>query len=401
MSKIELKLDVDVMERKVRHAREERPTGQFGNIRLDASDQRVIAVFIDWLREGKLEKQKELAALGSLLYRVLFDEQTDQALNLALQAAGSERLRLRLCFSNDDLGLVDWPWEFLFYPGSQAERNYFFATHPKVTLSRCKNLARTQDVLNPENEALRVLFVITEGKGLGDDGSDLGPVPSKPVIDAIGEIAQRQTILYKVLNNPGYDGLRDQLVSQKPHVLHFIGHGRYELDQKVGKIGLLHEKGRCDWYEADVVGLLFDDFKGVFSGAAKAAPPQVVVLQLVKPNAIAPDSRASFRALADQLTLIGVPAVVAMQYPIPPDPAVAFSRVFYEELAKGDTVDSAVQKARTRLASYPPPDPSEKRVFGTPLLYVQNTSNGIVQPLTAGGQGPTPSMGAASAAPVR
>ena len=57
-----------------------------------------------------------------------------------------------------------------------------------------------------------------------------------------------------------------------------------------------------------------------------------------------------FSSVAPALLMAGVPAVVAMQFPIFDDSAIAFSKAFYQRLAAGELVETAV--AEGRLAIY-------------------------------------------------
>jgi len=76
----------------------------------------------------------------------------------------------------------------------------------------------------------------------------------------------------------------------------------------------------------------------------------------------------------------GVPAVVAMQYPIGDDPAITFAREFYKSLCLGEgagQVDVAVAYARSMLAIVYPHSPA----WAAPVLYT-HAADGIIYRLT-------------------
>jgi hypothetical protein len=73
----------------------------------------------------------------------------------------------------------------------------------------------------------------------------------------------------------------------------------------------------------------------------------------------------AFSGFAPKLIHANIASVVAMQYPIANDDARDFSLAFYATLAKGDSVDEAVQEGRYELDRH-----RSSRVFGTPVLYM-------------------------------
>jgi hypothetical protein len=73
----------------------------------------------------------------------------------------------------------------------------------------------------------------------------------------------------------------------------------------------------------------------------------------------------------------GIPAVVAMQYPIDPIAAVMFFQEFYNRLASEDPIDVAVQKARFRTQA----NLKAYRLLGTPIFYMQSMEGALIPPL--------------------
>src|SRR5207247_212569 len=81
----------------------------------------------------------------------------------------------------------------------------------------------------------------------------------------------------------------------------------------------------------------------------------------------------AFSSTAATLVRKGVPAVVAMQYPISDSAAIEFSCKFYEELAQGTPVDAALTEARIAM-SMARRDSIE---WGTPTLFM-HAPNGVL-----------------------
>lgn len=77
----------------------------------------------------------------------------------------------------------------------------------------------------------------------------------------------------------------------------------------------------------------------------------------------------SFMGLAPNLNRTGVPAVVAMQYPILDSHAVHFSRALYKALADGWPLDAAVTEGRKAIAAQITEDDMD---WGIPVLFMRS-----------------------------
>ena len=98
-------------------------------------------------------------------------------------------------------------------------------------------------------------------------------------------------------------------------------------------------------------------------------------------------SQDIFSSTASILVRRGIPAVLAMQYPVTDRAAVEFARSFYESLADGLPADAAVAEARKAI-SIAVADTAE---WGTPVLFMR-ASDGILFGLAAAMPArPTPS----------
>ena len=74
-----------------------------------------------------------------------------------------------------------------------------------------------------------------------------------------------------------------------------------------------------------------------------------------------------FSGVATALVRAGVPAVLAMQFPISDQAAIAFSREFYRRLASGDALETAVTEGRLLISRRDP----ESLEWATPVLYLR------------------------------
>ncbi len=325
---------------------------------LDPLHRSLIGIFEDWVRQGKVSKRRELEAFGALLYRTLFNGEVGAFFEQTLKnIPEGERLRVQLSFQEEASDLARLPWEYLYCPDTETRPGFFLSTRVELVLSRYMPLSTGRQALAPEEGPLRILIVVSQPQ-------DLQPVISEPVIEAIRQMAN---ITINILDKPTVDNFLEKLEKTRPHVLHFIGHGRFNKEDKKGEIALL---GPDEQNVAWIRDRKFIEFFGQMR-----SKPRLVFLHLCEGATI--DFSANFAGLTPQLIRGGIQAVVAMQYPITNRAAIAFSRAFYRELAKGEPIDHAVQRARWMI-TIDDPKAYDSRVFGTPVLYM-HSRDGIIQ----------------------
>jgi tetratricopeptide (TPR) repeat protein len=150
------------------------------------------------------------------------------------------------------------------------------------------------------------------------------------------------------------ESLRRALTEGKEfHVLHFMGHG--DFDPTSGEGEILFEDGRRG--TSNVPGCWLADqlrdrisLRLVFLNTCRTA------------RSVAP---SPFGGVATALVQAGVPAVLAMQFPIADSAAIVFSETVYRCLAAGDPIDAAVTEGRHAMAARTP----KLLAWGTPVLF--------------------------------
>ncbi|MBI4528488.1 MAG: CHAT domain-containing protein [Deltaproteobacteria bacterium] len=350
----------------------------YGELDLDPLRRDTIRVFEDWLLSNGISKRQELIVLGQHLYQAIFgrgDRKGRKCVSEILKEkldsiSKGERLRLQLKFVEDSTHLISLPWEFLY----SLERGSFLATDVNLVLSRYMPLGTDREPLQPEEGPLRILITISRPK-------DQDEVISREVVQAIEDMARdgragegiaqeenRPAIDVQVLRQPTLDALEGALKSKTPHVLHFIGHGKYDEKEKQGGLALIDPNtGQTDWLDDATLIEIFQHTE-VF--------PRLVFLHMCEGGAAEGDASAlqAFSGFAPKLIHAKIPCVVAMQYPIKNQDARSFAIAFYGTLAKGGTVDEAVQDGRYSIDKL-----RKTRVFGTPVLYM-HSADGIIMP---------------------
>jgi len=340
-----------------------------GKLYTDDLLRETLITFRDWLNQGKLkiERERELILLGKLLYRLLFaaggPRITQFVYNKLKEGRDSrKRICLQLAFEESQGELASLPWEFLYDPQSKC----FFATNNDLILTRfVAECGGARKALSSNELPLRMLIVVSTKGG--------GSVASEDVVKAIQEFAEAnrdRITLDGPLLNQSYEELQRWLKVEttRPHIVHFIGHGRYNKAKRQGEVALAKAagSGEAQWWDQDQFRRLFTDV---------SCFPRLLFLQLCQ-GAVVEEAEliASFAGLAPTLISQDTQAVVAMQFPITNKHARMISTKFYDELNNGSSVGEAVQAAR-RVVSI-----SDPVAGGTPVLYMYGYDGAIVSP---------------------
>jgi len=245
----------------------------------------------------------------------------------------SRGLRLRLVFDPEDHTVAEiaaLPWELLFDPGHHR----FLARSPEIAVVRFLPVS-TARRLRPGQLPLRVLVAVANPR-------DLRALEAEEEADAIWKAYAEldEGVRVEIVEAASPMALLRRLREGCFHVLHFIGHGDFEVQTGEGRVYF----GSADEPATPVSG---DTLASMLDGLAE--------LRLVVLNACETarsDRREGgdpFAGVAHALVRGGLPAVVAMQLPISDRAALAFSRALYPALAEGLPVDLAVARGRQAI----------------------------------------------------
>lgn len=348
-----------------------------GLLRYDKLREATIDVLEAWVRKSTAVTRAELQVLGEHLFETLFEGEARQLLIERLDQARSRTpLHLRLVFEEPARKLARYSWEYLYLrEGGGTE--FFLSTFAKLVLSRYMPSRRRLEPMAPADATLKILMVVAE-----PTDAQLGPVVPDPVIDAVKDVAElmgqgqpvegngllRCVTEVRELREATSQTLFDMVAGFQPHVLHLIGHGRFDRLNGEGAVALLKDNlTSVDW-----VG--DKDFKDRMQ--ALDNPPKLVVLHMCQGGEV--DFERNFAGVAPQLITAGVQAVIAMQHPISNAAATRFADAFYKRLGRGEPVDQAVHAGRLAVST------SDRALvaahaFGTPVLYMR-AADGIITP---------------------
>lgn len=303
---------------------------------------------------------------GESLFRWLVNDSLASHLRVAWDRATQVGRGLRLRLSIDAPEIAALPWELLYDP----ERDCFFATGTGTPIVRYLDQTvyfgglATQEVSLP----LHLLLITpnTPDLNLAHERAMIEEAVA-PLGDAI-----RLHILDGVVTSTR---LSDILLAGQFSMAHFSGHGGFSEGR--GLIALNGPNGELEWLDDRALAALLSNHTSL----------RLAVLNACSSGQA--DERRAFRGLAMQLVRQGIPAAVAMQYPLTDEAAITFAREFYRQLCAGENAglaDVATAHARNILSVRYPCD----RSFAAPVLYT-HAADGVIFTL--------PQTGASEASP--
>jgi hypothetical protein len=298
----------------------------------------------------------DAAEVGTRLFQALFQGEIRERYNTSRGLTRGQGLRIRLNLDLTDEGLRELsrlPWEFLNSDSAGGDLGY-------LNLSEETPLVRDLDVSQPPDPLpfeppLRVLVVIANPPG----STPLDLDQERETIEAT--FAEMEDVEVDVLEQATVEQLFDQLdVAGEYHVLHYMGHG--DFDERTGRGVLLMEgeDGELQHVDGGTLAVMLHD---------KSDTVRLIFLNACKTAMSSREGELDpFGGVATSLIEAGIPAVVAMQFPISDRAAINFSRTFYHRLVHGIPVDTAVAAARKYLRIK---QPSSKE-WATPVLFMRS-----------------------------
>ncbi len=289
---------------------------------------------------------------GQELYQAVFagavGDSWRQSLDRARAQHAGLRLRLRL---SDAPELATLPWEYLYLPAMRR----FLVLSDQTTLVRYLNVGQPAEPLLVELP-LRVLVLVSD------------PPDALPVLDveaewtrltaALEALQARNAIIIERIPAT-LRGLQRALRRNAYHIFHFIGHGWFDEEHATG--GLVLEDsttGRAQRVDVMRLATLLNDHH----------PLRLAFLNACEGARV--DQGEPFAGVAQHLVQQGLPAVIAMQFPITDGAATTLAQLFYEALADGYAVDTALAQARKAIYL----DGSVME-WGTPALFSRADDN--------------------------
>ena len=303
---------------------------------------------------------KTAKVFGEKLFEALFQGQIRSALDRTMSVANDRKVGIRIRLSMDLHGegmteVASLPWELM------RPRDSLPLVASNQTL-----LVRSPDVMQPTEPKpfeppLRILLLVSNPQG------------SAPL--NLAEERARLNRIWGTLKDvrvdscaPVVSDLLNKLRESDYHVIHYMGHGRFDQATGAGALVMAKEDGTLDLVSGEDLAVYLRDelrlLRLVFLNACKTA------------STSARSGIDPFAGIATSLIQAGVPAVVAMQFPISDKAAVTFSETFYQCIAKGDPVDVAMAEGRKKLWQF--------EEWATPVLFLRSKDGVLFEPSNGG-----------------
>lgn len=315
---------------------------------------------------------------GQALYQALFAPPLSECLETCLRSIDPQRgAGLRFLINTTDApGLAGLPWEFLYDP---RHEDFVFS-------DRMKPVVRWLDLDQPTptlavKAPLRLLIAIAAPPGHAElaVGEELRQLDrSLTTLVEAGLVHTRQ------VDHTTLERLDQALVDQRPHVLHFIGHGDFQGEDGAIMLEAEGAPGDVDPVTGRRLATLLRNHLGSL---------RLVFLNSCEGSTVS--RRDPFGGVAQNLIRRGVPAVIAMQFAIPDAVAIALARHFYRYLASGLPVDAALTAARAFLYAK-----GHSVEWGAPALHMRTPDGRLFDFSGAGPRPPAPVPPLAEERPV-
>jgi hypothetical protein len=326
-------------------------------------------------RDKKLDLlvPETFTALGTHLWMMAFDNDVGRQLETRYKLIDEGKLdyvRVRISFETDP-DIAALPWEFVCHPKQSGIREFYLASEFKLILGRYIDGLGNKEIA-PADDKVRVLFTTS--------------LPERKAFRSARKEADRLIRLLEVGEQTGkameiervdsWDaekvGAALQALARDGHpvdVVHLTALFRIH-DQKMqvyltdldaesseptSNGDVPDQTQHSDsWQLANtVVNVLTSQYR-----------PTLLVLALSDWEGEFP---AHFEQLAPDFVNAGIPAVLAMQYPMSSEQGMKFLTSFYAALTEGAEIGEAVQTGRRELMLR-----KVDRNFGTPVLYMQS-----------------------------
>jgi CHAT domain len=279
---------------------------------------------------------------GQALYAALFPPEI-----LAQRALANAPERIVLITTDNDLDAVPWEYAYGPYGSGDSESLLILECH------FVRGLPADQRIAPPTLDiGLHVVAIPSNPLG-----HDVEPLNIDSEWMRLKEIIQHvpYAITLERTRPPTIEQVRTLVANQRHRVIHFMGHGGQ--DERGALLFFEQENGDLDPVTARqfVLRVRGTVFLVTLNACGSATP-----------------GATTFSNLAASLVRQKVPYALGMRFGIPDEDARAFSRIFYNDLARGSSVEEALLQARLTLATC-----SRPWVVGVPVLYTS-----LAQPAT-------------------
>jgi len=292
---------------------------------------------------------------GQGLFNTIFQGEVLGLLRRSIDEANRQELNLRISLRLGDLpGLSELPWEYLYDPTTSA----FLSLRDETPLLRYIEVpvpSRPLAVTLP----MRILVFISSPQ---DYPSLEVEVEWSNLQRALAGLQTQGLVAVERVDQATLDELQQQLNRAEYHVFHFIGHGGFDEETREGVLVFEDEANNGRLVSAQLLTTMLGTERHTLVLAVLNACEGARVEQ-----------GNPFGGVAQSLVRMGIPAVLANQAPITDQAAAILARTFYQSLAQGLPVDTALVEARKSIYTG-----GFKIEWGIPALFLRSASDGRI-----------------------
>jgi hypothetical protein len=319
-----------------------------------AEAERIIKILDGTRRVPRDEATRAARVFGEKLFSAVFSGQIYGAY-LASRAQAAERgLRLRLNLDKAE-ALYDLPWELLHDPSSD-----YLALSRQTPIVRYPRVIDVRPVVEI-SLPLRVLVLISSPS---DQAALDVEAEWRSLQEATADLRQRGLLELERVDDAQLIVLQRKLRSGVSYqIFHYIGHATFDERNAVGMLAF--ESPRTEQTQL-VSG------EELARELVEQNSIRLVVLNACQSARQVHNNR--FSGIASSIMARGVPAVVAMQFPISDEAARIFAHEFYRALSEGYPIEASVAEARRAIKSE-----LGNLEWATPVLFLRAQS-GVLFP---------------------
>lgn len=290
---------------------------------------------------------------GRLLFESIFHDDVGNLYRESIKTAKNKKmgLRIRLRVTNFP-ELVRIPWEFLY----DNRTNSFLCLSNDISIVRYIELISPTKRLSVAS-TLNILVIISDPSDYPILNSQLEKLNLEK---ALKKPINLGIIKLDFLNEPTIPKLVKKLHSFEYHIIHFIGHGIYDIKSQEGSLIFKGNNNKGAYVSGKRLATVIE----------KEQSLKLIILNACEGGLTS--STNVFSGVAQSLVKKGIPAVLAMQFTITDKAAIIFSEAFYSALAEGKEIDRSLSQARQGIYNIP-----NEFEFGTAALYMRTKSGSI------------------------
>jgi len=302
---------------------------------------------------------KAVKECGESLFDAVFSDEIYTCYAMSWELARERGMGLRVRLHINVPEFHDYPWELLY----NSRTNQFLALSNDTPIVRFFELPFPELPLTVKFP-IKILVMISSPEGFPPLNVE---EEWDRLLSAFAPLIKRGMVVLKRLPKPTLGELQKALRHDHFHIFHFIGHGKFVVHKQDGVLLMEEElNGRGRPVSGQYLGILLQDHQWL----------RMVVLNACE------GARTSqsdpYAGVAQALVQQGIPAVIAMQFPIYEESALEFAHEFYGAIADGYPVDAAISEARKAIFMT-----GNETEWATPVLFMNSPDGKIFDLLPA------------------